>query len=133
MVRSLGALAVNRQKTAAEVLANKDAEHLVGSLGVAVTFEANPHTHQALYKDRQALQNYVELLQNVYQRDLEIVDLNKIIIADVVKKDIGTVLEHDLNNEVGQTVKDGIIRYFQEISEEYPQGIKQVVAPLRDM
>ena len=132
MVGAMGAVAVNRQKAAAEVLAMKDAEHVVASLGAAITFEVDPQTHPALYKNPQALQGYIELLHNVYHRDLEIVDLNKIIIADVIKKDIGTLLTHDTNNEVGQTMKDGIIRSFKEISEEYPEGIKQVVAPLKN-
>jgi hypothetical protein len=133
MVGGLGAVAVNRQKAAAEVLALKDAEHIVASLGASITFEDNPQTNPSLYRNPQALQHYVELLHNVYHRDLEIVDLNKIIIADVIKKDIGTLLTHDPNNEVGQTMKDGIIRSYVEISEEYPQGIKLIVSPLKDM
>ncbi len=133
MVGTLGAVAVNRQKAAADVLALNDAKHLVASLAVSITYEDDLQTNPALYRNRQALQNYVELLHNVYQRDLEIVDLNKKIIADVVTKDIGELLTHDTNNEVGQTMKDGIIRSFQEVSEEYPQGIKQVVAPLKNM
>jgi diguanylate cyclase (GGDEF)-like protein/PAS domain S-box-containing protein len=133
IVGTLGAVAVNRQKAAAEALAMKDAEHIVASLGASITFEDNPQTNPALYRNRQALQGYVELLHNVYHRDLEIVDLNKIIIADVVKKDIGTLLTHDPNNEVGETMKDGIIRSYVEVSEEYPQGIKLLVVPLRNM
>jgi diguanylate cyclase (GGDEF)-like protein/PAS domain S-box-containing protein len=133
MVGTLGAVAVNRQKAAAEALALKDAEHLVASLGVSITYEDDPKTNPALYRNRHALQKYVELLHNVYHRDLEIVDLNQIIQADVVTKDIGKALTHDTNNEVGQTLKDGIIRSYKEISEEYPQGIKQVVAPLKNL
>jgi len=133
IVGTLGAVAVNRQKAAAEALAMKDAEHIVASLGASITFEDDPQTNPALYRNRQALQGYVELLHHVYQRDLEIVDLNKIIIADVIKKDIGTLLTHDSNNEVGQTLKDGSIRYYIEKSEEYPQGIKLIVSPLKNM
>lgn len=133
MVGTLGAVAVDRQKAAAEALAMKDAEHLVASLGASITFEDDPQKNPALYRNPHALQAYVELLHNVYHRDLEIVDLNKIIIADVVKKDIGKLLTHDSNNEVGQTIKDGIIRYYIERSDEYPQGIKLVVAPLKNM
>jgi diguanylate cyclase (GGDEF)-like protein/PAS domain S-box-containing protein len=133
MVGTLGAVAVNRQQAAAEALAMKDAEHIVASLGASITFEDDPQTNPALYRNPHALQGYVELLHNVYHRDLEIVDLNRIIIADVVKKDIGTLLTHDSHNEVGQTLKDGIIRYYVEISDEYQQGIKLVVAPLKNM
>jgi diguanylate cyclase (GGDEF)-like protein/PAS domain S-box-containing protein len=133
LVGTLGAVAVNRQKAAAEALAMKDAEHIVASLGASITFEDNPQTNPALYRNPNALQGYVELLHNVYQRDLEIVDLNKIIIADAVKKDIGTLLTHDSNNEVGQTMKDGNIRYYVEKSAEYPQGIKLIVSPLKNM
>ncbi|MEH1859965.1 MAG: hypothetical protein V7L21_18635 [Nostoc sp.] len=50
------------------------------------------------------LQEHVQLLHKQRQRDLEIVNRNKIILADVVTEDIGTRLDHDRNNEVGKTI-----------------------------
>ena len=130
MVGALGAVAVNRQEAAAEALALKDAEHIVASLGAAITFEHDPQTYPSLFSRPNGLQYYVESFHNDHHRDLEIVDLNKIILADAVKEDIGKLLTHDSNNEVGKTLHDGIIRTFKEVSKEYPQGINQMVAPL---
>ena len=132
MVGALGAVAVNRQRAAAEVLALTDAKHVVASLGAGITFEHDLQNYPSLFSRPYALQYYVELLHNVYHRDLEIVDLHKIIIADVVKEDIGNKLTTDHNNEVGQTLKDGITRSYIETSTEYPQGIKLVAAPLKN-
>lgn len=44
------------------------------------------------------LQEYVQSLHKKRQRDLEIVDCNKIILADVVTEDIGTQLDCDRNH-----------------------------------
>jgi diguanylate cyclase (GGDEF)-like protein/PAS domain S-box-containing protein len=132
MVGTLGAVAVNRQRAAAEVLALTDAKHLAASLGAGITFEHDSQNYPSLFHRPYALQNYVELLHTVYHRDLEIVNSNKIIIADVIREDIGKKLTADKNNEVGQTLKDGIVRSYTEVSEEYPHGIKLVAAPLRN-
>ncbi|MEH2081293.1 MAG: hypothetical protein V7K89_15220 [Nostoc sp.] len=50
------------------------------------------------------LQEHVQSLHKQRQRDLEIVDRNKIIMADVVTEDMGTRLDRDRNNEVGKTI-----------------------------
>jgi signal transduction histidine kinase len=77
------------------------------------------------------LQDHVISLHKKRQRDLEIVDRNKIILADVVPEDIGTRLDHDRNNEVGKTIQDGIPRTYIEFSPEYPNGIRLIAVPFK--
>jgi CHASE3 domain sensor protein len=132
LVGIIGVVAVSRQTATAKILALKDAEHIAGVLAASITYERDPNKHPALYKDPHDLQNYIELLHRIYHRDIEVIDTNKKIIADVIKEDIGQTFNDDENNEVGQTLKDGVIRTFTEISEDYPKGIKQIVVPLKD-
>lgn len=79
----------------------------------------------------QGIQKEVMKFKQTQNRDIVIVDRGKSIIADAVPSEIGRVFFHDRNNEVGETLKDGQIRDFTEISDAYPQGIKQLVVPLR--
>jgi diguanylate cyclase (GGDEF)-like protein/PAS domain S-box-containing protein len=78
----------------------------------------------------EALQSYLRRLHDLQQRDIEVVDTNKIILADVIAEDVGSRLDVDPDNEVGKTIADGKTRTFVETSDDYPQGIKQVVVAL---
>lgn len=85
-----------------------------------------------LFFDRPAyLQKLVEKLAQVQKRDIEVVDLRKRIVADVVTKDIGMTFTHDEGNEVALTIQDGLARSFVERSADYPAGIRQMVVPIR--
>jgi diguanylate cyclase (GGDEF)-like protein/PAS domain S-box-containing protein len=132
LVGILGAVAVSRQIAAAKILAMKDAENIAASLAASITHERDPIRHPALYKNHQDLQDYIEELHRVYHRDIEVIDIHKKIIADVIKQDIGITFAHDRNNEVAQTLRDGITRTFTEVSESYPEGIRQIVFPLKN-
>jgi hypothetical protein len=39
--------------------------------------------------------------------------------------------DHDLNDEVGQTISDGQPRTFTETNDDHPNGARQIVIPLR--
>jgi diguanylate cyclase (GGDEF)-like protein len=78
----------------------------------------------------QALQSFVAGLDDLYKRDLVIVDLNKKGIADAEGEELGLIYSHDLDNEVGQTLRDGQLRTFVEKNERHPEGINQMVVPL---
>ena len=115
-----GVIAVREQYQAAEQAALVEAKHLSETIGLTVTHNEG------------GLQNFVNELHTSQQRDVEVVDLNKRILADVILEDIGTVLTHDPGNEVGLTMQDGQVRTFVETSPGYPQGIRQLVAPLKN-
>ncbi|MEU4688674.1 EAL domain-containing protein [Actinoplanes sp. NPDC023714] len=84
-----------------------------------------------LYYSQTALDNYLQRMHETQRRDLVVVDSGKYILGDVVPENIGTTFDHDPGNEVGKTIADGVPRVFVEVSEDYPDGIKQVVVPMR--
>lgn len=79
------------------------------------------------------LSEYVLELQAIMKRDIAMVDVNKRILADAVEKNIGSIFEHDADNEVGRTIQDGKMRMFIEWSWDYPAGIRQLVVPVREV
>jgi diguanylate cyclase (GGDEF)-like protein len=75
-------------------------------------------------------QSYVSGLDELYKRDLVIVDQDKKGVADADEDEIGSIYDHDPNDEVGQTIRDGQIRTFVEKNDRHPQGLSQMVVPL---
>jgi len=60
------------------------------------------------------LQEYVAHLTSAQKRDLVVVDVAKLGLADADPGEVGKVYDHDLGNEVGQTIRDGRTRSFIE-------------------
>jgi diguanylate cyclase (GGDEF)-like protein/PAS domain S-box-containing protein len=83
-----------------------------------------------LYYSQTALDNYLQRMHEIHKRDVVVVDTGRFIIGDVVPGNIGTVFDHD-DGEIARTIADGTPRVFVEVSDDYPQGIKQVVVPMR--
>ncbi|MEH1938773.1 MAG: ATP-binding protein [Nostoc sp.] len=127
----IGGISAHQQLKVAKYLAQQEAEEVAGLLGYLVSHELEYHEMRSREKMLAHLQQHVESLHKQRQRDLEIVDRNKIILADVVAEDIGTRLEHDRNNEVGRTIHDGIPRTYIETSPEYPKGIRLIAVPFK--
>ncbi|MEV0901973.1 EAL domain-containing protein [Actinoplanes sp. NPDC049802] len=99
------------------------------ALGLAVDTE--DEVVSPLYYSPEALDNYLQRMHETQQRDAVVVDYAEYILGDVVKENIGHIFDHDLGNEVGRTIADGESRVFVETSSDYPDGIKQVVVPMR--
>ncbi len=131
LVVILGAYAVNRQLNTANVLAIKDAEHVAASIAASIVHEPTKATYPAIYKDQNALQDYIGKLHEVNKRDLEVIGLDHIIIADAITTHIGKVYHYDTHNEVDNTIHDAQTRTFDEVSEDHPHGIKQIAVPLK--
>ncbi|MEH2202502.1 MAG: ATP-binding protein [Nostoc sp.] len=127
----IGAISANQQLKIAKSLAQQEAEEVAGLLGYFVSHELENHKMRSQDRMLAHLQEHVQSLHKQRQRDLEIVDRNKIILADVVTEDIGTQLDHDRNNEVGKTIQDGIPRTYIEASPEYPNGIQLIAVPFK--
>ena len=115
-----GLIAVREQYQAAERAAIVEAQHLSETIGLTVT------------QNEAGLQNFITELHGSQQRDVEVVDLNKRILAAASLEDIGTYITNDPGNAVGLTLQDGQVRTYLETSAEYPQGIRQLVAPLKN-
>ncbi|MCC5618969.1 HAMP domain-containing protein, partial [Nostoc sp. CHAB 5836] len=128
---AIGAINAYQQLKLAKYLAQQEAEELSGLLGYFVSHELEYHEMRSPDKLLADLQNHVQSLHKRRQRYVEIVDHNKIILADVVEEDIGTRLDHDRNNEVGKTLQDGIPRTYIKSSPKYPNGIQLIAVAFK--
>lgn len=128
----IGAIAVHQQSQTAKYLARQEAEEVAMLLGYFTNHELEDAQARSRAEVLSHLQNHVLELHKHRQRDLEIVDRNKIILADVVTEDIGTKLAGDPHNEVGQTIQDGITRTYIETNPEHPQGIHLITVPFKN-
>lgn len=77
------------------------------------------------------LQEYVMRLNSVRKRDLVIVNVDKKGIADADPDELGQIFQHDRDDEVGKSLRDGRARTFIETNTRHPDGAYQVVVPLR--
>ncbi|MEH2225027.1 ATP-binding protein [Nostoc sp.] len=127
----IGTISANQQLNIAKYLAQQEAEEVAGLLGYFVSHEFENHKMRSQDRMLAHLQEHVRSLHKQRQRDLEIVDRNKIILADVVTEDIGTRLDRDRNNEVGKTIHDGVPRTYIETSPEYPNGIQLIAVAFK--
>lgn len=127
-----GAINAHQQLKIAKYIAQQEAEEVAGLVGYFVSHEHDEY-HKMESRDKMLteLQEHVISLHKKRQRDLEIVDRNKIILADVVPEDIGTRLDHDPNNEVSKTIQDDIPRTYIEFSPSYPNGIRLIAVPFK--
>lgn len=122
-----GAVAVWQQYQQAEQAAVVEASNLATTVGLVYVenLDEGPNNPEA-----QAL---ISELNRTQERDIEIVSADHIIVADAVIEDVGATFGDDEAGEVFQTLADGEPRTFVEISDDYPQGIKQAVVPVRDV
>jgi signal transduction histidine kinase len=125
LVALVGTIAVNRQRAAAMVGATKEAEDVARVVSSLVVADSS--------KLSAASQDIVAKLHRALGRDVVLVDTNKLIIADAVPSEVGTILIDDRFDEVGATIKDRQPRTFTEVSKDYPAGIKQIVVPVESV
>lgn len=103
-----------------ETSARLEARNLAASVAYSVAF------------NQDALQAYVEGLDELYKRDVFIVDRERRTMADIVRSELGQIYREDRGGEIETTMRDGVARTFVEISAQHPRGAKQLVVPLRD-
>ncbi|BAZ50234.1 integral membrane sensor signal transduction histidine kinase [Nostoc sp. NIES-4103] len=128
----VGAVAIAQSQKIAEDLAIAEAEHVSQVIAISIAHDAyyNQKFISLEYSDQ--LQDYTNLLHSLQKRDLVVVNRQKLILADAVLQNVGTNFDHDQGNEVQQTIQDGKTRTFLEKSDDYPQGIKLIVVPLKN-
>lgn len=78
------------------------------------------------------LQNYVTNLSKALNRDIVVLDVSEKILADTVPANKGTIYNSDANNVIKETLSDGKTRVFEEKSTDYPNGILEVVVPVKN-
>ncbi len=79
-----------------------------------------------------SLQNYVAAISKDLNRDIVVVDGSKKILADTLSSNSGKTYKYDLGSEVQLTISDGKLRSFEEKSSDYPNGITEIVVPMKN-
>ncbi|GAA4589295.1 diguanylate cyclase (GGDEF)-like protein/PAS domain S-box-containing protein [Actinoplanes octamycinicus] len=135
LVAATAATAWYTDMSSARRTAAKEAAQLARGIGKDIALGLsvdNPgEVINPLFYSPEALANYIERLHETQHRDVVAVDIGKYILGDAVPENVGSVFDHDIGNQVGKTIADGRSRTFVEVSADYPDGIKQVVVPMR--
>ncbi|MFC7762964.1 diguanylate cyclase [Catellatospora bangladeshensis] len=126
----IGLVAVNEQYRASLHAAQIEAENVAEQVAHTVAQPAEPG-RPVLYQQPAQLQRYVSGVQRDDGRDLEIVGLDRRILADALPDDQGRLFTLDGGGEVAATMRDGKPRSFLEISPDFPDGIEVMAVPLR--
>ena len=136
MVAVTGTIVLRADAESTRRAAITEAEQLARGIAKDVAFGLAPDTPNenppALFDQPVALAAYLQRLHELQERDIVVVDRNKIIRADAIPANVGTAFDHDTGNEIGATIADRRSRVFVETSRDYPEGIRQVVVPVID-
>lgn len=127
----VGVVAIAQSQQIAETLAIAEAEHVAQVIATSITHDAYYDQKPISIERSDELQHYTNLLHDLQKRDIVVVNPQKLILADAVPENVGTIFVHDQGNEIQQTIQDGKTRTFLEKSVDYPQGIKLIVITLR--
>gem|GEM_PF-734002 len=132
LVALVALIAIGQQREIATRAAILETEHLATLIGDNVVYDRGDGTG-SLLSNPTLLQSYVENLRSIEQRDIGITDTHKQMLADADADQVGTLVDFDRGNEVGQTLQDGDTRTFVEIGADTPtEGIEQLVVPIKE-
>jgi diguanylate cyclase (GGDEF)-like protein len=123
VVIALMVTAVRIELSIIETAASLEATHIAESIATV--------SRDGISNDTAELQKYIEQIGKKYGRDAVVVDQAKRGVADADIAEVGTYFTHDSHDEVAQTIKDGQTRIFEEKNTLHPEGIKQIVVPIR--
>ncbi|WP_433826090.1 putative bifunctional diguanylate cyclase/phosphodiesterase [Actinoplanes sp. CA-015351] len=128
-------IAWHADNASAEKAAAEEAEQLAIGVAADIGYGLPVSTQDAipipLYYSQTGLANYLQRMHETQHRDVVVVDAARYILGDVIQENVGDIFDHDTGNEVSKTMEDGVARVFVETSVDYPEGIKQVVVPMR--
>ncbi len=89
-------------------------------------------TNMSLLTTPDALQKYVDAASKAVHRDIVVMDTHEKILADTIATNRGSAYSYDKGQSITMSLKDGIMRDFVETSPDYPQGLVEVVVPIKD-
>lgn len=127
----VGAVAIAQSHKITETLAMAEAEHVAQVITTSIAHHAYYDKKPISIEHSDELQHYTNLLHDLQKRDIVVINRQKLILADAVPENVGTIFEHDKGNEIQQTIQDGKTRTFLEKSVDYPQGIKLIVVMIK--
>jgi diguanylate cyclase (GGDEF)-like protein/PAS domain S-box-containing protein len=125
-----GGVVLRAANESAQRAAVTEAEQVARGIAKDIVAGLQQDAGQSLLDDPQNLTAYLNRLHDLQERDIVVVDRNKIIQADAIPSNVGQPFDHDLDDQVAKTIADGKTRTFVETSIDYPNGIKQLVVPL---
>ncbi|MEH2194332.1 MAG: ATP-binding protein [Nostoc sp.] len=128
----VGVVAIAQSQKIAETIAISEAEHVAQVIGASISHYSYYDQKSISIERSQELQHYTNLLHDLQKRDIVVVNRQKLILADAVPENVGSIFDHDQGNEIEQTIQDSKTRTFLEKSVDYPQGIKLIIIPLKD-
>ncbi|WP_373529344.1 hypothetical protein [Nostoc sp.] len=128
----VGAVAIAQSQKIAETLAIAEAEDVAQVIAISISQDQDKQLELTGVNPPDELQDFGNLLHELQKRDIVVVNRQKLILADAVPENVGTIFVHDQGNEISQTMQDGNLRTFLEKSVDYPQGIKLIVVPLKN-
>ncbi|MBN3873561.1 sensor histidine kinase [Nostoc sp. JL33] len=126
----VGAVAIAQNQKIAETLAIAEAENVAQVLAISIVHHISDDHESISVQRSEELQHFANSLHDVQKRDIVVVNRQKLIVADAVPENVGTIFDHDKGNEIQKTMQDNNLRSFLEKSVDYPQGIKLIVIPL---
>jgi two-component system sensor histidine kinase/response regulator len=122
LVGLVGALAVNRQHASARVSATREAQEVARVVSFLFTADSNKLSASA--------QDIMAKLHAMQDRDVVLLDTNKLVLADANALEVGLPFTQDPAGEVAATIKDRKVRTFIETGEKHREGIMQIVVPV---
>jgi signal transduction histidine kinase/CheY-like chemotaxis protein len=127
LVLVVGVLGFQQQVKGARLAAVREAEDVAKTIAASITFEL-AESGQSLLADRAALQDFVLRLNREQHRDIVILNLDRVTIADAVASEVGEPFP-DPEGAVSRAMNDGVASPFVEVVNG--QEIRQVAVPLR--
>jgi diguanylate cyclase (GGDEF)-like protein len=115
-------IAITAHVEQVELAAKLEASHVAELMADTVVDEHGIKPH---------LQDYVSRLFSIDKRDFALVDRHQIGLADAHPGEVGDRYDHDPGDEIGQTINDGLLRYFVEAGIKNAAGARQIVVPIR--
>jgi diguanylate cyclase (GGDEF)-like protein len=133
LVPLVGLVAVREQYgaslRAAQIEAQHVAEPIAHTVGQSRVFDTDDPFD--LYEQPARLQGYISDIHRELGRDMEVIRRDRRILADALPENRGRRYDDNDQGAVEATMRDGRPRSFTERSDDYPQGILQMVIPLR--
>ncbi|MFF5234887.1 putative bifunctional diguanylate cyclase/phosphodiesterase [Dactylosporangium sp. NPDC000521] len=134
LVALVGVVAWQVDVGSAQRAAITEAEHVAFGVARDVAFglaaDSDGEDPGPLYDEPEWLDAYLRRLSELQGRDIVVVDHRQVVLGDTVPAHIGTTFDHDTEDQVGATIRDRVPRTFVDVSDDHPDGIKQVVVPL---
>ena len=120
---------------AAALEAARLARGIANDVSLGLVRETDDEVVTPLYYSPSALDRYLRRIHEAQHRNVVVVDYANYILGDVVPANVGTRFGDgsgpDAGHEVARTITDGESRSFVTTGPAHPDGIRQVVVPMK--